>query len=437
LSEVRGIVLVGAVIGILVALPLGFFAARKFTNRLSAMTRLAREIAGGDYTRRIRPGGEDELSELATALNTMAEQSQQRLERIARDRNRLVTIFTGMVEGVIAVDASENVILMNVVAGELLNVDPDTSIGQPIRAVTRTSQIPDLLAQALAEGKPTTAEVRIVGVRQDRVMEAYASPLRDLGKTTTGAVVVLHDVSDLRRLESVRRDFVANVSHELKTPITAVQGIIETMQTDAEMELATRQSFLERVRAQVSRLGTLVSDLLTLSRIESGTIAGPSERPSDLRNAVRETASEFQTVAKEKDLRLSIHLPDDPVSVNAEHEMLGQIVRNLLDNAVKYTPSGGEVSVRLAVTAGQAKLEVTDTGIGIERMHHERVFERFYRVDKARSRELGGTGLGLAIVKHLVRSLSGSITLNSEPGTGTTFSVELPLASVSTPSESV
>jgi two-component system phosphate regulon sensor histidine kinase PhoR len=267
-------------------------------------------------------------------------------------------------------------------------------------------------------------------------MEAYASPLKDLGHATTGAVVVLHDVSDLRRLEAVRRDFVANVSHELKTPITAVQGLIETMQTDTEMDPGTRQSFLKRVRAQVSRLGTLVSDLLTLSRIESGTIAGPSERPSDLRDAICETASEFQSTAEDKGLNLSIQIPESPVSVNAEHEMLGQIIRNLLDNAVKYTPSGGKVTLRLDAVENQATIQVSDTGIGIERMHHERIFERFYRVDKARSRELGGTGLGLAIVKHLVRSLNGSITLASEPGTGSTFTVEIPRADESPRSES-
>jgi two-component system phosphate regulon sensor histidine kinase PhoR len=437
LSQVRSIVFTGAVIGILIALPLGFLAARRFTGRLAAMTHLAREIADGDYSRRIRAGGNDEIGELAGALNTMAEQSQQRLERIARDRNRLVTIFAGMVEGVIAIDAEERVILMNVVAGQLLGVNPDDSIGQPIRAVTRTSQIPDLLVRALADAKPTTAEVRIVGTRQDRVMEAYASPLQDLGSVTTGAVVVLHDISDLRRLEAVRRDFVANVSHELKTPITAVQGIIETMQSDTEMDEPTRRGFLERVRAQVSRLGTLVSDLLTLSRIESGTIAGPSERPSDLRRAIEETIAEFGPAAQDKNLRLTVDLPDQPVSVNAESEMLGQIIRNLLDNAVKYTPAGGEVTLRLGASESHATIEVSDTGIGIERMHQERIFERFYRVDKARSRELGGTGLGLAIVKHLVRSLSGSISVTSESGAGSTFTVEVPLATESHPLESV
>jgi two-component system phosphate regulon sensor histidine kinase PhoR len=238
--------------------------------------------------------------------------------------------------------------------------------------------------------------------------------------------VVLHDISDLRRLEAVRRDFVANVSHELKTPITAAQGLVETMLADDEMDDATRNSFLERVRAQVSRLATLVGDLLTLSRLESGkeTQAQPMR---DFRKSINEKVAEFEPVVSAKMLVVNLDLPSSPVPVAAELDTLEQIIGSLFDNAIKYTETKGQITISLKSDEKKAFLAVTDTGIGIEPMHQDRIFERFYRVDSARSRDLGGTGLGLAIVKHLVRGLGGTITVTSTLGAGSTFLVELPL----------
>ncbi len=427
LAHLRNLILTGALLSALIALPLGYLAARRITGPLGAMTQLAHDISKGDYDRRVRTDRKDEIGQLAAALNSMAAQSQQRIETIARDRNRLVTIFAGMVEGVVAVDTDERVVLMNMVAGELLDADPNASIGRPIREVTRASKIPDVLSQALTKGRPATAEVLIVGTRRDRVMEAYASPLSDFGDATTGAVVVLHDISDLRRLESVRRDFVANVSHELKTPITAAQGLVETMLSDDAMDNETRYGFLERIRAQVSRLGVLVGDLLTLSRLESGKVAHAASA-CDFRQSIREKVAELDQALTSKELILKLDVPNSPVRVIAEKDSLGQIVGNLLDNAIKYTEATGQITITLKSDGKTTSLEVADTGIGIEPMHQERIFERFYRVDKARSRDLGGTGLGLAIVKHLVRGLGGAISLTSTLGGGSTFRVELPLA---------
>ncbi len=426
LARLRRIIFTGALLSALIALPLGYFAARRITAPLRAMTQLASSISRGDYDRRIRADRKDEIGQLATALNSMAAQSQQRIETIARDRNRLATIFAGMVEGVVAVDSDERIVLMNVVAGELLDADPERSIGRPIREVTRASKIPDVLSQALSSGESVTTEVMMVGARRDRVMEAYASPLSDFGRATTGAVVVLHDISDLRRLEAVRRDFVANVSHELKTPITAAQGLVETMLADDEMDDATRHGFLERVRAQVSRLGTLVGDLLTLSRLESGK-GTRAESMRDFRKSINEKVAEFEPVVSAKMLVVNLDLPSSPVPIAAEMDTLEQIVGNLFDNAIKYTETKGQITISLKSDEKKAFLAVTDTGIGIEPMHQDRIFERFYRVDKARSRDLGGTGLGLAIVKHLVRGLGGTITVTSTLGAGSTFLVELPL----------
>ena len=245
-----------------------------------------------------------------------------------------------------------------------------------------------------------------------------------------GAVVVLHDVSRLERLETVRRDFVANASHELKTPITAIRGLVETLIDDKEIAPETQERFLTKIRDQSGRLSAIVTDLLTLSRLEAES--GDSRyTPLDLREPVLASAQALTPAAEEKGIVLETQLPDVRVEVAGDNEALGQVVTNLLDNALKYTPKGGKVWVRLTSQSGNAVLEVQDTGIGIEPRDRERIFERFYRVDKARSRELGGTGLGLSIVKHIVLAHNGKVSVDSTPGTGSTFRVSLPLAPTS------
>jgi two-component system phosphate regulon sensor histidine kinase PhoR len=261
--------------------------------------------------------------------------------------------------------------------------------------------------------------------RGETVLELRASPLRDGGGQASGAVALLHDVTALRKLETVRRDFVANVGHELKTPLTAIRGLVETMLDDRQMPADTARSFLEKIRGQSQRLSALVTDLLTLARIESNEV--PLERKLlDLRAVVREGAERFRVTSVRRGLELAAELPPEPVPLDADEESLRQILDNLLDNACKYTPPGGRIRVRVARADGEVGLEVEDTGIGIAPADQERVFERFYRVDKARSRELGGTGLGLAIVKHLTQSLGGQVSLASEPGRGSTFRVLFP-----------
>jgi two-component system phosphate regulon sensor histidine kinase PhoR len=292
-------------------------------------------------------------------------------------------------------------------------------------------EVPQILEQAGREAAPVTREVvlpaespRTVGA----TIDLRASPLRDAEGGLSGAVAVLHDVSELRRLESVRRDFVANVSHELKTPLTAIRGFVETLLSDPRLEPATRQRFLERIRDQSERLSLLVADLLTLARIESQQI----ERELyvlDLRGALREAALRFGPQCQGQGIALELaELPDEPLEVRSDPESIREIVDNLMDNAIKYTPSGGRVRLGARRVGDQVEISVSDTGIGIEPRDQERVFERFYRVDKARSRELGGTGLGLSIVKHLALALEGGVSLESRPGRGSTFFVHLPRA---------
>jgi two-component system phosphate regulon sensor histidine kinase PhoR len=422
-------------IGAALAAVFGIVAARYFARRMSRgldrMAHAAEAIARGEYGAARPYAGSEELGRLASALDAMASDLRARVAAVEGDRNKVLAILGGMVEGVIAIDAEERVVHMNAVAGRLLRVVPSTAEGRRIWEVTRAVEVSQVLDSARRSGRELAGEVRLPaapGAASGRLIELRASPLRAAGDELAGAVVVLHDVTDLRRLEAVRRDFVANVSHELKTPLTAIRGLVETLLDDSEMEPSVRSSFLERIRDQAARLATLVGDLLTLARIESQEQPGERVR-IDLRGPLRECAARFGPLCAQKRIELTLRLPDERVEVWGDEESLRQILDNLADNAVKYTPSGGRVSLALERRAERVLIEVRDTGIGIEPRDQERIFERFYRVDKARSRELGGTGLGLSIVRHLALSLGGDIGLESQPGAGSCFRVALPAAS--------
>jgi two-component system phosphate regulon sensor histidine kinase PhoR len=334
-----------------------------------------------------------------------------------------------MVEGVVAVDARERVIHMNGPAGEILGADPAASLGQPLGTVTRVREIPDVLSDTLRSGVPRSREIHLPGVGGTRMLEVHSAPIRGAGREGAGAVVVLHDVTELRRLEGVRRDFVANVSHELKTPLTVVRATVETMLEDPAMDPEMRARFLQKMRVQTDRLTSIVTDLLSLARIESAT-EGPELEPLDLREPSKESFRALAPSAEARRLRMEIDLPDQPVPIRGDRASLRLAIDNLLDNAVKYTPPGGRVRLHLFTRDGEAVVEVEDTGIGIDPRHGERVFERFYRVDKARSRDLGGTGLGLSIVRNAMVVHGGRVEYESEPGAGSVFRLFLPLDAV-------
>jgi len=259
----------------------------------------------------------------------------------------------------------------------------------------------------------------------------HASPLHDGGGRVAGAVIVLHDISELVRLEKVRRDFVANASHELKTPVTAIRGMAETIIDDPKLDPGKRASFIEKIKNQSMRLSALLADLLTISHLESEDQRSAETPIIDLREAVSVPVEEMAPQARERGIDMTAILPDSPVQILGDMDMLKRAVINLVDNAIKYTGKGGKIDITVAQDGGEAILEVKDTGIGIAKNDHERIFERFYRVDRARSRELGGTGLGLSIVKNIILSHEGTIDINSEPGNGSTFLLHFPLVSPS------
>ncbi len=407
-------------------------AAGRLAKRARSL--LARASTLGSPPPRGEARSGDELGRLEVFLEENEARFVEQVEQLKAERNRLTAVLGGMVEGVVAIDRDRRVLHLNAVAANWFGrPGPELAVGRPIYELSRQPEISGALVEAMekrTQVSRTFGLVRLAGEDGGpHRFELNASPLlssgRD-GELVEGAVAVIHDITELERLESVRRDFVSNVSHELKTPLTAIRGYVETLLDADPMDGPTRGRFLRKIRRQSNRLGALVADLLTLSRIESST--EPPEKVLDLRSAAGEVLNLLGPASEERSLELVAEFPEEAVEVLGEEEAIRQALSNLVDNAVKYSSTGGRVLVRLQAENGRAVLEVEDEGPGIAREHLDRIFERFYRVDRARSRELGGTGLGLAIVKNVARRHGGGVEVESERGRGSTFRLWLPAA---------
>jgi two-component system phosphate regulon sensor histidine kinase PhoR len=342
------------------------------------------------------------------------------LAGVRAEAARLTAALAGTSDGLIVLDADGRIVATNPAAEELAQLAAPC-LGRRLEEVSTWAPIARAVAAARASHQVQTFELSEAAANG----RALAVRVRDLAGA--GTVIGIDDTSRLKRLESLRRDFVANVSHELKTPLAAIQGFVETMLDDPGMEAATRLRFLERIARQTERLTTLVADLLTLSRLDDEGDAGRDQKPCDFVAVLGETVRDLLPMAERGGLSLHGEFPEGAVWVRSDREALRQVAGNLVDNAIKYTGKGGRVRVLLTLADARARLEVSDTGIGLSPEDQERVFERFYRVDRARSRDLGGTGLGLSIVKNTVKALGGEVGVRSRLGTGSTFWVELPI----------
>ncbi len=425
LAELRWHALIGALLAALAALIFGFFIARRLAEPLRNMTEIAEAISEGDFNRRIETTSRDEIGQLARAFNRMARSSAVRMSEITANHDRLSKILTGMVEGVVGVDPEEKIIHINHAARTLLALSTIDCVGRPFWEIVRNQEINAALAEALKTRGVTKTLMRQPTEAHDRVVEIYAAALQDDAGDSVGAVIVLHDISDLAHLERVRRDFVANASHELKTPITAIRGMTETILEDPQMDSETQRGFIERVHTQSLRLSQLVLDLLTISRLDNQQMNDQGQR-FDLATIVRQSAVAVQEVCTMRQLLLELNLPAEPVLIPGDSQAMAQLVDNLLDNAAKYTQPHGKISATIDQQADSIRLVIADTGIGISPKYQSRIFERFYRVDAARSKELGGTGLGLSIVKHIAELHGGTVSVQSQLSVGTTFTVTLP-----------
>jgi len=427
--EIQKLVLISAVIAGIIALILGFYFARSFTNPLIKMTEVAEAISRGEYDKRIQIDQDDEIGQLAKAFNRMAISSSERITDIINDRNSLAMILRGMVEGVIAVDKNQHIVHINEAAARMLNVSMTTSLNRPVWEQVRFKEINTALEQALNENDVVESQLRLPSEQNDLVINIYVAVLVDVQQEPTGAIIVLHDISKLDRLIKIRRDFVANASHELKTPITAIKGLAETILDDREMPEDTKNNFIEKISAQSTRLSILVTDLISLSRLESDPDIDNFRR-IEIQGLLERSVNGAMQLCSEKNLNIEMILnTDSKLVVMGDGHALSQLIDNLIDNAIHYTSKGGDIKLSLEEKDSQAVLTIADTGIGIEPKEQSRIFERFYRIDKARSKVLGGTGLGLSIVKNIVRQHRGAISIESQLGVGSRFQISLPLVS--------
>ena len=415
--------LVGGALALLVALGIGVFVAGRVTRPVVEMQSIARQMSEGSFLVRAPTRSTDEIGTLGRSLNVMAGRLREKIEDLEREQAKTTAILDAMVEGVIAVDGQEHVLLMNERARAMFGLRSARGEGKPFLEVIRNADLHEIF-RGVEEASPMSREV-VLTSPAPRILAINAVRLGLAGERA-GVVMVLHDVTALRQLERVRTEFVANVSHELRTPLTAIQGYLETLLSGALEERDNARRFLEIVLRHSERLGRLLNDLTDLSNIELGKVALRRE-PVSVAEVVASVLTIIGPRAARTRIAVTADIPDDLPAVSADRDRLAQVLINLVDNAVKYTPDGGTVTVTARELAdGTVEVAVADTGIGIPPAELPRITERFYRVDKARSRELGGTGLGLAIVKHLVVAHGGELRIESEPERGTTVRFTLP-----------
>ena len=429
-ATIHRVMLAGGVVALVVAFGIGLFVARRVTKPVVQMQTIARQMSEGDFTVRAPIRSPDEIGALGRALNGLAARLRDKIHDLGHEQAKATAILDGMIEGVIAVDGRDIILLMNERARSMFGLDATRGERKPFLEVIRNAELHEVFreSRAAGEGSVSHRELRLASPVERRV-QVNAVPLR-LGPDEVGVVMVLHDVTELRRLEQVRTEFIANVSHELRTPLTAIQGYLETLLSGALEERENARRFLDIVFRHTERLGRLLNDLTDLSNIELGRVS-LKLAPTRLDEVVDTVLAIMSPKAASGRVTLSSRLSADLPSVLADRDRLVQIVINLVDNAIKYTPEGGRVTVQAQhASDGQVEVDVIDTGIGIPPADLPRITERFYRVDKARSRELGGTGLGLAIVKHLVFAHGGQLRIESEPGRGTTVRVTMPFVTV-------
>ncbi len=440
-EQIRRSLLAASIVILVAGIAVSFVFSRMLTGRIEQLKDFSRRVASGNFRPVQFAGPRDEIADLADALNETAARLDATIQSLSGERNRSSAILRSMVEGVGVIDARERLIFFNRAFAGILNLDVEEGEGRPLIEIIRNSQLLALIRKALQGEEGLQGDIAM-GFVQQRSFSVTAAPVNPLdpvaGKGTpgrpaeggkpSGAVVVLHDVTELRRLERVRQDFVANVSHEFKTPLTAIQGFAETLLSGAIDDPNNNRRFLEIIREHASRLARLTDDLMKLARIEAGKLElqFSAVNLADLADACEEIAL---LKASRKQIALEMDVPATLPPVRGDANLLHEVLQNLLDNAVQYTHPGGKIHVGVAVRERDAVVTVADTGIGIPLAAQERIFERFYRVDAARSREAGGTGLGLSIARHIVEAHGGRIWVESEVGVGSRFSFSIPLAS--------
>ena len=426
-AAVLVVVLVGAAAYLLFSM--------RLSKRLIGLEEFSTRLGAGDFHPMPLEGPSDEIERLAQHMNASAARLDLTIRALGSERDRSGAILRSMVEGVGVIDSQERLVFWNRAFAEIMSLNPLASEGRPVIEVIRNTKVLRLIRRAL-QGEESLQDDITTGIVQLRMFAMTAAPVSATVDNATavvsakpsGAVVVLHDVTELRRLERVRQDFVANVSHEFKTPLTAIQGFAETLLGGALEDDKNNRRFLEIIRDHAAQLARVTNDLLKLARIEAGKL-DVQFGPVNLGEVVEICADTTQLRAGRKGIDFAAEIPPELPPIRGDARLLREVLQNLLDNAVQYTPSGGRVQVEAEEGAKDVTITVADTGIGIPSTDQERIFERFYRVDAARSREEGGTGLGLSIARHIVEALGGRLSVESEVGRGSRFSFTVPKSS--------
>lgn len=404
---------------------MAFYLSRRISRPLEALGSAAARLAAGDLDVRVSLAEGGEIKAFALALNQMAVQLKDRVESLARRTNEQKAVLTSMVEGVLAIDTRERVLDLNESAALLLGLVPGQARGRSIQEAVRNLDLQNFIRATLSASGPQEAEIVLHG-DTEKYLQLHGTVLNDAAGERLGILIVLNDITRLKRLETIRRDFVANVSHELKTPVTTLKGCVETLSDSAHLDKHDADRFLAMMRRHVERLDAIIEDLLTLSRIEHDAEQGRIvAEPGAVCTVLREALQAFAKAAEAKNISVDVRCSDDlVVPINAQ--LLEHAVGNLIDNAIKYSDPGTRVDVSAVIAGEFVEIAVADQGPGIEKRHLDRIFERFYRVDSARSRGLGGTGLGLSIVRHAVLAHRGTVSVESTPGRGSVFRIRIP-----------
>ena len=397
--------------------------SRSFSSRVERLRLFSRRVAEGDFRPLDADRSGDALEALAVSMNETAARLDRTIRTLTEERNLSAAILASMVEGVAVVNSTEHLLFANQGFAEILELDAPPKSGSALVEVVRQTELLEAVREVL-KGQPRVEAEIVTGTLRQRFFAVTVASVR--AADTSGAVIVLHDITDLRKLERVRRDFVANVSHEFKTPLTAIQGFAETLLAGALDDPQNRVRFLEIILEHSRRLARLTDDLLKLSKMDADRLDLEIRRISVI-PFVQSCLETTHRPAAEKKLSVSVNLQESVPDIAADRRRLAEVLQNLLDNAIQYTPSGGQIVVSTSADEEEVTFTVSDTGIGIPQADQPRIFERFYRVDVARSREVGGTGLGLSIAKHLVEAHGGRIWVDSEVGHGSQFHFTVPL----------
>ncbi|MDP2923484.1 MAG: ATP-binding protein [Candidatus Omnitrophota bacterium] len=422
LHAIRKAVFFSLVFALGLAYMLGSLLARAIFKPINRISHISRKFAAGDFSHKIYLNSKDEIGELAAVLNKMSENLEEKIHEVEIQNQQLKAILESMVEGIIVVNKDSRIVSVNRAIEQIFSIKKAGIEGKIFLEVIRNTDIAEIINQVLNKGNFFSQELTLIWPVQ-RIFQVNASAIWKQ-KAIEGCLLVIHDITQLRKLEAIRRDFVANVSHELKTPLTSIKGFVETLLDGALDDKANNRNFIKIIQEHTERLNKLVDDLLSLSHLESQEIT--LEKTSfSLKEQLEKVILGFKAQLKNKNIEIKDELVTD-ILVMADKDRVEQVLANLIDNAIKFNHENGFIKIYSQETNEKTKIIVEDSGIGIPEKDIPRIFERFYRVDKARSRELGGTGLGLSIVKHIVELHSGSVGVESTEGFGSKFWFTLP-----------